>query len=106
MIISFSIIAMLFYFILTISLCSSFAIHPKQSPLHHTSQRRRIVPQNNNDNININQLEQENIDYSNNIDEGNGNAGGWNTDNMSVIAYIYNIITKEIVQVEEVDLNN
>ena len=64
------------------------------------------VLENNIDNININQLEQENIDYSNNIDEGNGNAGGWNTDNMSVIAYIYNIITKEIVQVEEVDLNN
>ena len=61
----------------------------------------------NNIGININQLEQGNIDYSNNIAEvGNGNAGGWNTDNMSVIAYIYNSITKEIVQVEEVDLNN
>lgn len=49
---------MLFYFILTISLCCSysFAILPKQSPLQHTSQRRRIVPQNNNDNNNINQL--------------------------------------------------
>ncbi len=57
--------------------------------------------------FNINQLEQGNIDYSNNIAEvGNGNAGGWNADNMSVIAYIYNSITKEIVQVEEVDLNN
>ena len=57
--------------------------------------------------ININELEQYNIDYSNNIAEvGNGNAGGWNPDNMSVIAYIYNSITKEIVQVEEVDLNN
>jgi len=54
MIISFSRrIAMLFYFILTISLCSSFAIH--NQPLQHTSQRRRIVLQNNNDNININQ---------------------------------------------------
>ncbi len=57
--------------------------------------------------ININQLEQDNIDYSNNIAEaGNGNAGGWNADNMSIIAYIYNTITKEVVQVEEVDLNN
>lgn len=57
--------------------------------------------------ININQLEQDNIDYSNNIAEaGNGNAGGWNADNMSIIAYIYNSITKEVVQVEEVDLNN
>ena len=41
MIISSSIIAMLFYFILTISLCSSLAIH-KQPLLQHTSQRRRI----------------------------------------------------------------
>ena len=53
MIISVSIIAMLFYFILTISLCSSFAIH--NQPLQHTSQRRRIGISNNNDNINIDQ---------------------------------------------------
>ena len=37
---------------------------------------------------------------------GNGNAGGWNASNMSVVAYIYNTITKEIVQVEEAHLNN
>ena len=44
MIISSSIIAMLFYSNLTIALCSSLAILPKQSQLqHHTSQRRRIV---------------------------------------------------------------
>jgi hypothetical protein len=53
-------------------------------------------------------LEQFNIDYStNNIAElGNGNAGGWNANNMSVITYIYNSNTKEIVQVEEAHLNN
>ena len=53
-------------------------------------------------------LEQLNINYSiNNISElGNGNAGGWNANNMSVITYIYNSNTKEIVQVEEAHLNN
>ena len=52
-------------------------------------------------------LEQFNIDYSlNTAEEGNGNAGGWNANNMSVIAYIYNNITKEILQVEEAHLNN
>jgi len=52
-------------------------------------------------------LEQENIDYSANTAEmGNGNSGGWNANNMSVIAYIYNTNTKEIVQVEEAHLNN
>jgi hypothetical protein len=58
-------------------------------------------------NYNLTSLEQSNIDYSTNTAElGNGNAGGWNTSNMSVIAYIYNINTKEIVQVEEAHLNN
>lgn len=52
-------------------------------------------------------LEQLNIDYSFQNDAlGNGNAGGWNASNMSVVAYIYNDITKEIMQVEEADLNN
>lgn len=52
-------------------------------------------------------LEQLNIDYSYQNDQlGNGNAGGWNASNMSVVAYIYNDITKEILQVEEVDLSN
>ena len=53
-------------------------------------------------------LEQSNINYSiNNIAElGNGNAGGWDSSNMSIIAYIYNTNTKEIVQVEEAHLNN
>ena len=53
-------------------------------------------------------LEQLNINYSiNNISElGNGNAGGWNANNMSVITYIYNSNTKEIVQAQEAHLNN
>ncbi|MBT3570744.1 MAG: Omp28-related outer membrane protein [Flavobacteriales bacterium] len=52
-------------------------------------------------------LEQYNIDYSTNTAElGNGNAGDWEASNMSVIAYIYNTTTKEIVQVEESHLNN
>jgi hypothetical protein len=52
-------------------------------------------------------LEQYNIDYSTNTAElGNGNAGDWEASNMSVIAYIYNTTTKEILQVEESHLNN
>jgi len=53
-------------------------------------------------------LEQYNIDYSTNntAELGNGNAGDWNASNMSIIAYIYNTTTKEIVQVEETHLNN
>ncbi len=60
----------------------------------------------NNFEISLYQLEQYNINYSNNAASGNGNAGGWNPSNMHVIAYIYNTNTKEIVQVEEVSLNN
>ena len=52
-------------------------------------------------------LEQLNIDYSyQNVQYGNGNAGEWNASNMSIIAYIYNTATNEIVQVEEAYLNN
>lgn len=58
-------------------------------------------------NYDLTSLEQFNINYSNNTAElGNGNAGNWNPNNMSVIAYIYNTSTKEIVQVEEAHLNN
>lgn len=57
--------------------------------------------------INLAELEQYNIDYSTNEAElGNGNSGGWNIENMSVIAYIYDNTTKEIVQVEEAHLMN
>jgi len=54
----------------------------------------------------LDDLEQENIDYSNTSVGGNGNAGGWNANNMSIVAYIYNTNTKEIVQVEEALLIN
>ena len=58
-------------------------------------------------NINLSELEQYNIDYSANTAElGNGNAGNWVADNLSVVAYIYNATTNEIVQVEEAHLNN
>ena len=57
--------------------------------------------------INLSELEQYNIDYSANTAElGNGNAGSWVDENMSVVAYIYNTTTNEIVQVEEAHLTN
>ena len=57
--------------------------------------------------INLTELEQYNKDYSSNTAvAGNGNAGGWNASNMSVIAYIYDNTTQEILQVEETHLNN
>ncbi len=56
---------------------------------------------------NLTGLEEYNIDYSTNVAElGNGNAGNWNSNNMSIVAYIYNTNTKEIVQVEQNNLNN
>ena len=52
-------------------------------------------------------LEQSNVDYSANTAElGNGIAGEWEAENMSIVAYIYNTSTKEIMQVEEAHLNN
>ena len=57
--------------------------------------------------VNLSTLEQFNIDYSQNTAEiGNGNAGGWDSSNMSVIAYIYDNTTQEILQVEEAHLIN
>ena len=56
---------------------------------------------------NLTSLEQFNIDYSANTAElGNGNAGNWNAENMSIVAYIYDTNTKEIVQAEQEKLNN
>jgi len=58
-------------------------------------------------NYDLSTLEQFNVDYSANTAElGNGNAGNWDASNMSIIAYIYNTTTKEIVQAEEAHLNN
>ena len=57
--------------------------------------------------INLSTTEQFNINYSLNTAElGNGNAGDWDASNMSVIAYIYDNITQEILQVEEEKLTN
>jgi len=57
--------------------------------------------------VNLSTLEEFNINYSQNTAElGNGNAGEWNSSNMSVIAYIYDNTTQEILQVEEANLNN
>ena len=50
-------------------------------------------------------LEQSNRDYSVSLG-GNDIPGNWDAANMSIIAYIYNTNTKEIVQVEEAHLNN
>ena len=52
--------------------------------------------------INLDNLEQYNIDYSlNTLELGNGNAGGWNKNNMYLVAFIYDDDTFEIQQVEE-----
>ena len=57
--------------------------------------------------VDLSILEQFNINYSQNTAElGNGNSGGWNASNISVIAYIYDNTTQEILQVEEAYLNN
>ena len=60
-------------------------------------------------NYNLTSLEQDNIDYSYNNNQtgpGYGNAGNWNAENMHIVAYIYDINTWEIMQVEEAPLNN
>ena len=54
--------------------------------------------------INLSELEQDNISYSQSL--GSGNAGGWDYNNMHVIAYIYKVSNQEIVQVEESKLAN
>ena len=56
-------------------------------------------------NFNLNDLEQNNIDASNTILlNGNGNAGGWDENNINIVAYIYNTSNWQIEQVEEVHL--
>ncbi len=62
---------------------------------------------NKNLNYNINTLEIFNNNYSlNTAQSGNGNAGNWNINNMSVVAYVYDPTTYEILQVEEKHLIN
>lgn len=58
-------------------------------------------------NFDLEALEQYNINYSTNIaEQGNGNAGEWEANNLSIIAYIYNTTNYEIIQVEEIYLIN
>jgi len=55
--------------------------------------------------INLDNLQQYNINYSlNTIELGNGNSGGWNKNNMYIVAFIYDNTTFEIQQVAEVHL--
>ena len=50
-------------------------------------------------------LEQFNINHSTNeLFMGNGNTGAWDTDKLNIVAYIYNVDNKEIIQVEELHL--
>lgn len=56
-------------------------------------------------NINLEELEEYNTDYSlNTLELGNGNAGGWNKNNMYVVAFIYDNTNFEIEQVQEAHL--
>ena len=55
--------------------------------------------------IDLSDLEDKNIQNSlNNLFQGNGNAGGWNANNLYVIAYVYDVSNYEILQVEEKSL--
>jgi len=56
--------------------------------------------------FNITSLEDYNNNYSLNIaQQGNGNSDNWNINNISIVAYIYDPTTYEILQVEEKHLN-
>ena len=56
-------------------------------------------------NISISSLEQFNINHSTNeLFMGNGNTGAWYTNKLNIVAYIYNVDNKEIIQVEELHL--
>jgi|TARA_B110000263_G_scaffold52382_1_gene43813 hypothetical protein len=55
--------------------------------------------------INLTDLENENIQHSQDIlVQGNGNAGDWQSTNMNVIAYVYDISNYEILQVKQTSL--
>ena len=58
-------------------------------------------------NYDLDDLEEYNINYSLNIAQlGNGNSGNWNPNNIFIVAYVYNTVTYEIIQVEENQLIN
>lgn len=55
--------------------------------------------------IEFSNLQQINIAASNNtLAHGNGNAGGWNLNNINVVVYIYDTSNWEIIQIEEMHL--
>jgi hypothetical protein len=55
--------------------------------------------------INLTDLENENIQHSQDVlVQGNGNAGDWQSTNMNVIAYVYDISNYEILQVKQTSL--
>ena len=54
--------------------------------------------------IDLSDLEDNNIQNSLNMNQGNGNAGGWDANNLYVIAYVYDVSNYEILQVEEKSL--
>jgi len=54
--------------------------------------------------IDLSALENNNIQNSLSMNLGNGNSGGWNPNNLYVIAYVYNASNYEILQVEQASL--
>ena len=57
--------------------------------------------------IDLSDLENQNIEYSQNLppgELGNGNSGGWDANNLYVITYVYDASNYEILQVEEKSL--
>ena len=54
--------------------------------------------------IDLSDLEDNNIQNSLNMNQGNGNAGGWDANNLYVIAYVYDVSNYEILQVEYTSL--
>ena len=54
--------------------------------------------------LDLSDLEDNNIQNSLNMNLGNGNSGGWDADNLYVIAYVYDTSNYEVLQVEEKSL--
>ena len=54
--------------------------------------------------LDLSDLEDNNIQNSLSMNQGNGNSGGWDANNLYVIAYVYDVSNYEILQVEEKSL--
>jgi hypothetical protein len=54
--------------------------------------------------LDLSDLEDNNIQNSLSMNQGNGNSGGWDANNLYVIAYVYDASNYEILQVEEKSL--